>query len=144
MSDFAEAVYEETIRDRYRHPRFKRVLEGLPYLENPSCGDRVRISISMDDEGRIADAAFDGNGCSISMSSADMMAEHLMGKTAAEARGVVELFLGVLRGELDRDALDELGDAAAFKGIARLPVRVKCAALAWRAALAALEEEGSR
>ena len=144
MSDLAEAIYEETIRDRYRRPRFKRLLEGLPYAENPSCGDRVRVSITLDEAGRIADAAFDGNGCSISMSSADLMAELMMGKTAAEARSTVELFLAVMRGELDSSALDELGDAAAFKGIARLPVRVKCAALAWRAALASLKEEGSQ
>ena len=50
----------------------------------------------------------------------------------------VELFLSALRGERDVDDLDALGDAAAFKGVARLPVRVKCAALAWRAALDAL------
>lgn len=143
MSDAFAAVYEEIIRDRYKRPRFRRVLEGLPYAENPSCGDRVRVSVELGPDGRIASAAFDGSGCSVSMSSADVLAEDLVGKTPAEARALVELFLSVLRGEADPDELDALGDAAAFKGVARLPVRVKCAALAWRAALDALGRAGS-
>lgn len=139
MSDPFESVYEEIIHDHYKKPRFKRVLEGLPFIENPSCGDRVRVSIALGGDGRIADAAFDGAGCSISMSSADVLAEDIIGKTPAEARALIESFLAVLRGELDVEALDAFGDAAAFKGVARLPVRVKCAALAWRAALLSLD-----
>ena len=74
------------------------------------------------------------------MSSADILSEDLIGKTPEEARKLIETFLEVLRGERDVDALDDFGDAVAFKGVARLPVRVKCAALAWRAALAELEK----
>jgi len=140
MSDAFDSIYEEIIRDRYKKPRRRRILDGLPYAENPSCGDRVRVSIKVGDDGRIVDAAFDGNGCSISMSSADILAGDLVGKTPKAARALIERFLAVLRGELDVDELDELGDAAAFKGIARLPVRVKCAALAWRAALDLLDK----
>lgn len=138
MSDPFESVYEEIIRARYRKPAHRRVLEGVPFAENPSCGDRVAVSLSVGADGRISDAAFDGSGCSISMSSADVLAETLIGRTPEAAREAVELFLGVLRGERDAEELDSLGDAAAFKGVARLPVRVKCAALAWRAALDAL------
>lgn len=139
MSDAFDSIYEEIIRDRYKRPRRRRPLEGVPFAENPSCGDKVALSVSLGPDGRIAEAAFDGSGCSISMSSADIAAETLVGRTPEEARALVELFLGALRGERELEALDELGDAAAFKGIARLPVRVKCAALAWRAALDALE-----
>lgn len=142
MSDAFASLYEEIIRDRSKKPRWRRPLEGIPFSENPSCGDRVRVSVTLASDGKIADAAFDGNGCSVSMSSADMLAEIMVGKTPAEARAIVERFLAVLRGELDVDELDELGDLAAFKGVARLPVRVKCAALAWRAALDALERSG--
>lgn len=138
MSDVFESIYQEIIRDHYKHPRHRCALEGLPYAENPSCGDRVRVSVILGDDGRIADSAFDGAGCSISMSSADILADYLVGKTPSEAAGQVERFLAVLRGELEVEELDAFGDAAAFKGIARLPVRVKCAALAWRAALTRL------
>lgn len=139
MSDPFGALYEEIIHDHYKRPKFKRSLEGLPFVENPSCGDRVRVSIALGEDGRIADAAFDGAGCSISMSSADILAQDIIGKTPTQARELISTFLAVLRGEQTVDALDALGDAAAFKGVARLPVRVKCAALAWRAALSRLD-----
>jgi nitrogen fixation NifU-like protein len=143
MSDVFASLYEEIIRDRSKRPRWRRPLEGIPFAENPSCGDRVRVSVTLGSDGKIADAAFDGAGCSVSMSSADMLAEMLVGRPPEEARALVERFLAVLRGELEVDELDELGDLAAFKGVARLPVRVKCAALAWRAALEALDRSSS-
>lgn len=139
MSDPFESVYEEIIREHYKKPKFRRVLEGLPFVENPSCGDRVRVSLVLGSDGRISEAAFDGSGCSISMSSADILAESIVGRRPEEARQRIETFLAVLRGERDVDTLDDFGDAMAFKGVARLPVRVKCAALAWRAALARLD-----
>ena len=138
MSDVYEEVYKEIIHAHYKTPSRRRVLTGLPVAENPSCGDRVSVLVETDGAGTVTDAAFDGSGCSISMSSADVLAEQLVGLPVAEARRRIELFLSVLRGEIDPDALDDLGDAAAFKGISRLPVRVKCAALSWRAALDAL------
>ena len=143
MSDAYDSIYEEIIRDHYKKPSHRRLLEGIPFAENPSCGDRVRVSIKVGEDGTISDAAFDGSGCSISMSSADILAEDLVGKSPEEAKAQIERFLAVLRGELNIEELDALGDAAAFKGIARLPVRVKCAALAWRAALQRLEELGN-
>lgn len=138
MSDAYEEIYKEIIHSHYKKPHHRRLLSGLPVAENPSCGDKVSVFVKTGPEGTISDAAFDGSGCSISMSSADILSELLVGLSVPEARRRIELFLSVLRGETDADALDELGDAAALKGIARLPVRVKCAALAWRAALDAL------
>ncbi|HNX72769.1 MAG TPA: SUF system NifU family Fe-S cluster assembly protein [Spirochaetales bacterium] len=140
QNDEFSDLYEEIIHDHYKKPKYRQVLDGKPFVENPSCGDRVRVSISLGPDGRIASAAFDGSGCSVSMSSADILSEDLIGKTPEEARKLIETFLEVLRGERDVDALDDFGDAVAFKGVARLPVRVKCAALAWRAALAELEK----
>jgi nitrogen fixation NifU-like protein len=138
VSDAFEEIYQEIIRDHYKHPRCRRSLPGAPIAENPSCGDKVSVIVKTDPAGVIVDAAFDGSGCSISMSSADILTGQLVGLTVTEARRRIDLFLSVLRGETASDALEGLGDAAAFKGVARLPVRVKCAALSWRAALDAL------
>lgn len=140
MSDTFDSLYEEIIRDHYKNPQHKRPLDSIPFVQNPSCGDKVRVSISLGPDGKIAETAFDGSGCSISMSSADVLAGLLEGKTPAEAKEMVHLFLAVLRGERDVVELDKLGDAMAFKGVARLPVRLKCAALSWRAALEQLEK----
>ena len=140
MSDTFDSLYEEIIRDHYKNPQHKRPLENIPFVQNPSCGDKVRVSVVVGPDGRIAETAFDGSGCSISMSSADILADLLEGKTPQEAKTIVELFLAVLRGEKDVSELDALGDAMAFRGVARLPVRLKCAALSWRAALEQLEK----
>jgi len=140
MNEQFAPLYEEILYEHYKKPKYRRILEGQPFIENPSCGDRVRFLIEQGADGRITNAAFDGSGCSVSMSSADILAENLIGKTPKEARTMIEIFLKVLRGELDVDELDALGDAIAFKGIAQLPVRVKCAALAWRAALAQFDQ----
>lgn len=134
MSDTFDGLYEEIIRDHYKSPRHRKPLVDIPFVQNPSCGDKVRVSITLGPDGTISETAFDGSGCSISMSSADVLADLLEGKTPQEALDMVELFLAVLRGEKDVSELDTLGDAAAFRGVARLPVRLKCAALSWRAA----------
>ena len=43
-------------------------------MNNPTCGDRIRLTFDIED-GIIHDAKFEGEGCSISMSSASMMTE---------------------------------------------------------------------
>ena len=43
-------------------------------MNNPTCGDRIHLTFDIED-GFIKDAKFDGEGCSISMSSASMMTE---------------------------------------------------------------------
>jgi len=127
-----DEMYQEIIRDHYKNPRNKRVLTHIKAVENPSCGDTVKIELD-GDANRLQTVFFDGSGCSISMCSASMMSELLTGKTVAEAKTIVQQFLGVIRGEKPADTLDDLGDLAALKGVIELPVRVKCATLAWLA-----------
>jgi nitrogen fixation NifU-like protein len=133
-----DELYQEIIRDHYKNPRNKRELSHLKAVENPSCGDSVKVLLDGDSQ-HIDTVYFDGSGCSISMCSASMMSELLTGKTVAEAKELVSQFLGVIRGEKPADSLDDLGDVAALKGVIDLPVRVKCATLAWHAVEHALE-----
>jgi nitrogen fixation NifU-like protein len=132
-----DEMYQEIIRDHYKHPRNKKPLTHLKAVENPSCGDSVKVEVG--DANQILEVSFDGSGCSISMCSASMMTDLLTGKTVVEAKAIVHSFLSVIRGELPPDTLDDLGDLAALKGIVDLPVRVKCATLAWHAVEKALD-----
>ena len=127
-----DEMYQEIIRDHYKHPRNKKPLSHLKAVENPSCGDSVKVELEGDAQ-HIKTVFFDGSGCSISMCSASMMTDLLTGKTVEEAKTIVHQFLAVIRGEQPADTLDELGDLAALKGVIELPVRVKCATLAWHA-----------
>ena len=140
MSDLDGEIEREIIYDHYSHPRHIETMgDAGCLLENPSCGDRLRLRIAGTDP---VDLRFEGKGCSISQASASMMAELLCGKSREEAIAIAESVLAAFRGESPPESLDCYGDIAALAGVAKLPVRVKCAALAWQGALAALKQTG--
>ena len=143
MSAFDD-LYQEIIMDHYRAPRGKTSLAEMPQSmahENPTCGDSIKLAVALSPEGRVERVQFDGKGCAISTASASLMTESVKGLTVAEARERASSFIRALRGEVPAETLDELGDLAAFKGIASFPVRVKCATLAWHALLVSLPAE---
>ena len=49
----------------------------------------------------------------------------------------------MIKGEVDESALDELEDAQAFRDIAHMPARVKCAVLGWHTLEEALDTDKS-
>ena len=135
------ALYQELILDHYRRPRNKGPLADADVhvaRKNPLCGDEIDVQLRFDGD-RVAEAKFGGRGCSISQASASMMTELVRGKPAAEAQALADRFTELLRGSADAAADARLGDARALSGVARLPVRVPCAAMAWKAL-----EEGLR
>jgi nitrogen fixation NifU-like protein len=144
MNDLRD-LYQEVILDHNRRPRnfgplpaANRRAEG----NNPLCGDRVTVHLDVAD-GRIRDVAFEGAGCAISTASASLMTETLKGRSVEEARALFHGFHQlVTRGTVPEteDGLDRL---AVFSGVREFPMRVKCATLAWHAAMAALEAEAA-
>ncbi|HET6450639.1 MAG TPA: SUF system NifU family Fe-S cluster assembly protein [Spirochaetia bacterium] len=140
MSAFDD-LYQEIIMDHYRSPRGKANLDHVPQAmahENPTCGDTIKLELTVGDSGRVERVRFDGKGCAISTASASLMTETLQGLSVSEARERADTFIKALRGDIPASVLDSLGDLAAFKGLASFPVRVKCATLAWHAALVSL------
>ena len=129
------SLYQELILDHYKRPRNRGELEGAnaeAHLNNPTCGDQIRLQLLVE-EGRIADAKFLGDGCSISQSSASMMTQLLKGKTVEEAQALAERFTRMMHGDADAARDKSLGDLRALAGVSRFPVRVKCALLGWNA-----------
>lgn len=127
-----EEMYKEVILDHYRNPRNKREVPGADRScskNNPLCGDDITVAISERD-GVLADVGFTGQGCSISQSSASMMTEAVRGRTPAEAAALAADVRRMLAGELEPDE-DSFGDLVALQGVAKYPIRVKCAVLAW-------------
>lgn len=77
-----DQLYRSVIMDHYKKPRNKGSLEENSVtidMNNPTCGDRIHLTLKIND-GIVEDAKFDGEGCSISMSSASMMTEVIKGK----------------------------------------------------------------
>lgn len=141
MFDDLRDLYQEVILDHGRKPRNFRRLES-PDREakgdNPLCGDRVMVGLAMDGD-RIADAAFQGRGCAISMASASLMTETVRGKTAAEAREMGEHFRTLAMTGVCPDCGEALERLQPLAGVHEFPSRVKCATLAWHTLNAALD-----
>jgi nitrogen fixation NifU-like protein len=49
--------------------------------ENPLCGDRVHLELLMDENQRIRESWFDGEGCAISQAAASILVRHVEGQT---------------------------------------------------------------
>ena len=133
-------LYQEILLDHARHPRRRGEIgegEALADLENPVCGDHVRVRLRIE-EGRVKDLLFDGKGCAISTASSSLLAEYAEGRTVAELRESIARFTAALRGE---GSLDEFvdSDLRALEGVKEFPMRIKCATLAWHALAQALD-----
>ena len=144
-----EDLYREVILDHYRNPRNRGHIENPDATAsgvNPLCGDEINIDLALDD-GVVTGVAIDGQGCSISQSSASMMTEAIKGKSIEEIENLTTKFRQMMSIEEGGDiALDPerpgsvLGDIEALQGVRQYPVRIKCAALSWNVLLEALEE----
>lgn len=93
-------IYEEHVLDHYEDPYHRGTLDSASHMHegnNPLCGDRIVITLKMDDSGKVAEAWFEGEGCVISQASASMLIELMEGKTidevkAFKAEEMLELF----------------------------------------------------
>ena len=109
-----EDLYRENILDHYQSPRNHGTLDDpdITYEDdNPLCGDVIRIDIKLDDQDRVSQVAFSGEGCAISQASASMLTEEILGKSLEEVKQLSK-----------EDILEMLG-------IQLGPVRIKCALL---------------
>jgi len=135
-----EALYQEIILEHNRKPRnFREMPDADRTIEgrNPLCGDALTLWMKLDGD-QIADVSFKGEGCAISKASASLMTAAVKGKTRAEAEQLFERFHQLVTGTLADSEQHSLGSLRAFSGVARFPLRVKCASLAWHAMHSAL------
>ena len=110
MEDF----YREMIIERYKSPRHKGELDPHDFSfedDNPACGDHIQIDVRLNEEDEVVDAAFSGHGCAISLASADLLLESVIGTSLDEIKELSK-----------QDVIDMLG-------IDLGPVRLKCALL---------------
>ena len=141
-SNNLDTLYRQVIMDHYKNPRNKGSLEDgslVIDMNNPTCGDRIHLTLKVED-GIVQDAKFDGEGCSISMSSASMMTQIVKGKSSEDALKLAGIFSNMIQGkDYDEGDLD-LGDIEALQGVSKFPARIKCATLAWKAMEKGLNE----
>jgi nitrogen fixation NifU-like protein len=81
----------EFLVDHYEHPRNRGPLADADINltgGNPGCADRVVMYASVDPEGRITRASFEGEGCTISMAAASYVTEMVQGMTLDEVENL--------------------------------------------------------
>ncbi len=155
-----EDLYREIILDHYRSPRNRGALPTPPAHRvegfNPLCGDEVILYVDIDDSGRVTDIKVDGQGCSISQSSASMMTAAVKGRTEDETRELIRAFKAMMSihergldsngdgfgeaGPVAPDPAVDMGELEALRGVVKFPVRIKCATLSWNTLAQAFDE----
>ncbi|HZQ05197.1 MAG TPA: SUF system NifU family Fe-S cluster assembly protein [Anaerolineae bacterium] len=107
--------YIEFILDHYHNPHHKGSLADPDILVNggnPGCGDIVNIFVKVDENDRITDASFEGQGCTISMAASSLLMDKIIGKTISEVDAMDY-----------NELIQELGEEV-------VQARIRCATLA--------------
>ncbi len=138
-------LYQELILDHYRRPRNKGTLAEPTYsvsLNNPLCGDEIDLQLKVEGE-LIREVRFIGRGCSISQASASMMTQLLKERSVTEALALAGRMSAMMQGDETAARDKTLGELRALAGVAKFPVRIKCALLPWNALTEAVETRPS-
>ena len=140
-------VYNELIMEHSINSYNKKKLENADYCEvghNPNCGDEITLELKLNGD-IIEDMAFSGHGCAISQASTSIMIDVLKGKTIKEAKEIIKTFIDMIKRETkSEEELEKLEEAIAFRNVANMPARVKCALLAWHTIEDMLNEENNQ
>ncbi len=112
-----DSMSMENILDHYKNPHNKGKVQKVDVInreKNPSCGDEIEVSATLNDQKEIIALKFDGHGCAISQAAISMLTDEFSGKKID----------AVMR--IDKENVLEL------LGIDVAPMRIKCAMLGLR------------
>ena len=138
-------LYRELILDHARNPRhFGKLAHATHSAEgiNPLCGDKLKLYLEVGADETIRSAAFEGSGCAISVASASLLTDTVIGLSSGEAIAFFDAVTAQLAGNEPQDGSRvDLGKLHALTGVRDYPSRVKCATLAWHALKSALRQD---
>jgi len=140
-------LYQEIILDHGKNPRNLRKTENFNKDAkgyNPLCGDKVHIYLKLNENKKVEDISFEGQGCAISMASASIMTDLVKGKEEKEVKEIVNDFLEMIK---EKDEIvtkllkeDEKTKLMCLSGVKQYPMRVKCATLSWHTLTSAIDK----
>ena len=140
-------LYQEIILDHGKNPRnfgkcknFTSDAKG----HNPLCGDKVHIYAQLDNNKKILDLSFEGEGCAISLASASILTDIIKGRDFNIAKNITENFLNLIKENrlITVNSLSENQKTTlmSLSGVKDFPMRVKCATMAWHTLSSVLEK----
>lgn len=83
--------YSEDVVDHFLHPRNVGEIEnpdGIGEVGSLACGDMLRLTFKLGQDGKVADAKFKTFGCASAIASSSALTEMVKGKTIAEAAAI--------------------------------------------------------
>ncbi len=141
-------LYQEIILDHGKNPRNLRKTENFnkdAKGHNPLCGDKVHVYLKLDEDKKVQDISFEGQGCAISMASASIMTELVKRKEVNDVKELVKDFLEMIKEKntLKANNLseDEKTKLMSLSGVQQYPMRVKCATLSWHTLTSAINNK---
>ena len=137
-----EELYRDLILDHARNPRhLGRVKDATHQCDgiNPLCGDKLEIQLRVAEDDTIADGGFEGSGCAISIASASLMTDTIIGHAVTDATALADSVTEGLENGFDAGTIPEMQRLRALEGVREFPSRVKCATLAWQTLRGALQ-----
>jgi nitrogen fixation NifU-like protein len=100
--------------------------------------------LKLDNEKKVIDMSFEGEGCAISLASASILTETLKGKDLSFTKKISEDFLNMVKNKtkitLNSLTEDQITTITSLSGVQEFPMRVKCATMVWHTLLSALEK----
>lgn len=137
-----ENLYDEVMMDHIKNARnYREIPDAHRKVSaiNRLCGDEITVYLSVKND-QIDDISFRCSSCGISMASASIMTEVLKGKTCADARKLSQ----AVRAQIEQSAPSAASPISSelsvvLTGLQAFPARKTCAALAWHALTAALD-----
>ena len=140
-------LYQEIILDHGKNPRNLRKTDNFnkdAKGHNPLCGDKVHIYLKLNENKKVEDISFEGQGCAISMASASIMTDLVKGKEENDVKEIVTEFLEMIKekDEIKTNLLndDEKTKLMCLSGVKQYPMRVKCATLSWHTLTSAIDK----
>jgi len=139
-------LYRELILDHARNPRHFGKLDDATHTAagiNPLCGDKLKLYLRLDAAKKIDAASFEGSGCAISVASASLLTDAIIGLDTPQAmdyfNAVTSRLTHAERSHELSTSID-IGKMRALDGVREFPARIKCATLARHALIAAINQ----
>lgn len=150
MEDISE-LYKEIILEASRNPHGRKDFfseEGSAgngfFVHaagfNSFCGDEVEMEVETEN-GVIKDLGWRGGGCAIFTASLSIMTDLVIGKSEEDALSLFHGFLNMMNSRGEGEPAKGLKEASALQGVAKFPMRIKCALLGWTTLKEAIKKQ---